>query len=655
MEGRIMSEILFLATYPELGNLAREVCADSKDVTVAVARMDQAVNKAKKAEAQGYQVIVSRGVTSWKIRNSGIELPVVDVTISGYDLVRAYMKAKKIAKIVGIVDDEEVIQGVLSLEETFGDKIVKYACSNELEDIIKGVEHLKEQNVEVVIGKLAMVNAAKRLGMKSVVITSGINAVRSAIAEARRVKEVRQMEKRKAEQLKAILNFTYDGIIALDQKGLITVFNRVAEQLSGWKAEQAIGRYVTEVVPKAHCHHLLQSGQPEIGEFLHIGTSKVVANRVPIVVDNRIEGVVTTFQHIDRLQKLESKVRRQLAESGLVAKFTFEDILGHSGALANTIELAKEYAGVDSTILIYGQTGSGKEMFAHAIHNASKRKHEPFVAINCAALPESLLESELFGYVEGAFTGARKSGKAGMFELAHGGTLFLDEVGEMSPMLQARLLRVIEQGEVMRLGDSSIIPVNVRLIAATHRNLRDMMEKQEFREDLFYRLNVLSLKIPPLKDRGRDIILIARKFLQEFCARRGKACGLFSPQAEELLLTYPWPGNIRELRNAMERLAMRPWQKTIEIDDVANALLLDEINLNQKNYESPANPAANHSQDEQYLDKRISSVERDVILHVLKECRGNKTEAARRLGISRTTLWRKLHSQKDSALQDNTM
>lgn len=416
------------------------------------------------------------------------------------------------------------------------------------------------------------------------------------------------------------------------------MFNRTAEQLSGWKAEKALGRYITDVIPKAHCQHLLNTAQPEIGEFLEIGNSKVVANRVPIVVDKKIEGVVTTFQQIERLQKLESKVRRQLAERGLAAKYNFNDILGNSPSLQNAVDLAKEYASVDSTILIYGQTGTGKEVFAHAIHNLSKRKNEPFVAINCAALPESLLESELFGYVEGAFTGARKGGKIGVFEMAHGGTLFLDEVGEMSPMLQARLLRVIEQGEVMRLGDSSIVPVNVRLIAATHRDLRQMIEKNEFRDDLYYRLNVLSLKIPPLKDRGRDIIVIARKFLDDFCHRRGKLTGKFSPDAENVLLLYNWPGNIRELRNSMERLAMRPWKNNIDSIDVSNALLLEEpVSTDFVKYKK-----AESVYDQNMLDQKVSSLEKQVIKRILEECNGNRAEASKRLGISRTTLWRKL-------------
>ncbi|KUO64106.1 MAG: propanediol utilization protein [Gracilibacter sp. BRH_c7a] len=636
-----MSEILFFATYPELAQFAHKVC-DTDDVTIVNARMDEAVKQAWSAEKKGYQVIITRGFTSLMIRNSGIELPVVDVSVSGYDIVRAYYQAKKIGDKVGIIDTEDVIFGVDTFEEIIEDKIIKYTCSNDLDDISKGVKYLKDHGVEVVIAKVAMANEARKQDMKSVIITSGYDAVRRAICEAKRVNSVRKQEKRKAEQLKAILNFTYDGIIALDDTGKITAFNRVAEQLSGWKAENALGRFITEVIPKAHFHRLLKTKQPEIGEFLEIGSSKVVANGVPIMVDNRVEGIVSTFQQIDRLQKLESKVRRQLSERGLAAKYQFQDITGKSAALIQVISLAKEYSGVDSTILIYGQTGSGKEMFAHAVHNASKRRNEPFVAINCAALPESLLESELFGYVEGAFTGARKGGKAGMFEMAHGGTLFLDEVGEMSPMLQARLLRVIEQGEVMRLGDSSIVPVNVRLIAATHRDLRKMVENQEFREDLYYRLNVLSLKIPPLKYRDKDIISIAYQFLAEFCSRRGKPPGKFTPEAEKILLNYSWPGNIRELRNAMERLGMRPWKNEIGFMDVSKALLLDE---EEDAFNLELSPESSSIQkNDMYssiLDKRISTVEKHVIQKVLQECEGKKAEAARRLGISRTTLWRK--------------
>ncbi|MFA6807512.1 MAG: sigma 54-interacting transcriptional regulator [Eubacteriales bacterium] len=644
-----MAEIMFIAPYPELADIAFNVCTNDKDVDIKIARMDKAVGIVAEAQENGCQVIISRGVTSWEIKRSAVELPVVDVLIGGYDILRAYYEAREIGVKIGIVDVEEITLGLSSFEEIVKDNLIKYTCQNELEDISKGIEYLKEMGADVVIGKIAMANVARKNGMKSVVITSGYEAVRRAIYEARRVNVIRKQEKRKAEQLKAILNFTYDGILALDKNGKITVFNRVCEQLTGYKADKAIGSYITDVIPKAHCQSLLDTGKPELGEILEIGIAKVVANRVPIIVDNKVEGVVTTFQQVDRLQKMENKVRRKLADRGLAAKYSFQDIMGKSESITNTIKLAQDYSLVDSTVLIYGQTGSGKEMFAHAIHSASKRKNQPFVAINCAAFPESLLESELFGYVEGAFTGAKKGGKAGVFEIAHRGTLFLDEVGEMSPMLQARLLRVIEQGEIMRLGDSSILPIDVRLVAATHRNLSNMVVQNEFREDLYYRINVLSIKVSSLRDRGKDIIMIARKFLKEFCDRQGKDIGIFSLEAERILLQYEWPGNIRELKNAMERISMLTSGKTVEKKDVIKALLLEQSENDlevffDKSKKEDMNDLEDNMANMLYKERGL--LERQVVLKILRECNGNKTEAAKHLGISRTTLWRKLQEDK---------
>ncbi len=651
-----MAEILFISPYLELAEIALKVIGDKDDVDIKVTRMDEAVELAREAERQGYQVIVSRGLTASKIRNSGIDLPVIDLRIGGTDILRAFYDAKKLGQRVGIVDVEEVILGLSSLEKLTGEKLVKYRCENDLDDIAKGIEYLKEHGVDVVIGKIAMAREARAQGMEAVIITSAYETVWMTINEARRVNQVRKQEKRKAEQLKAMLNFTYDGVIALDRKGRITVFNKVAEELSGWRADEALGREVTEVIPKAGCQHLLKTGRTELGAVLEIGKSKVVANRVPIVVDGRIEGVVTTFQKLDVLQKIESNVRRKLSDKGLSARYRFEDIIGRSAPVQSTISLAREYAAIDSTVLIYGQTGTGKEIFAHAIHNASRRSGEPFVAINCAALPESILESELFGYVEGAFTGARKGGKAGVFEMAHGGTLLLDEVGEMPSRLQSNFLRAIEQREIMRLGDSRIVPINVRLIASTHRNLREMVSRGQFREDLYYRLNVLSLPVPTLRERGDDVLLIADKFLREFYDMQGKSYGIFSEEAAQVLLDYGWPGNIRQLRNSMERLSVMTAGGLLEAYEVERALQIQEFNgevTDPRNpWDSPeagpvtaaqpANGASGAFRFQEVLKQQKAEHEKELIYSALRECGGSKIRAAQKLGISRTTLWRKL-------------
>lgn len=681
-----MAEIAFIAPYEELAHIAQQVSRDlGLDLAIHVARMEEGAALARDLARQGFQVIVSRGVTAWLIQQA-IDLPVVDVPIGGYDILRAYYQAKQFGGPIGIADVPDIIQGLESLETILGESFLKYTLKDQNEDIRNGIKTLKEAGAEVVIGKIAMAREARNFGLNSVIITSGKETVYQALKEAQRVLQIRHQEKRRSEQLKAILDFAYDGIIALDEEGRITVFNPVAEKLSGWKATDAIGRLVTEVIPAAQCHVLLGTGKPELGELLDIGNTRVVANRVPIVVDGRTVGVVTTFQNITSLQHLEHKVRRRLAGRGLVARYTFADILGESPALKETLRLAREYAAVHSTVLIHGETGSGKEMFAHAIHRAGPRQQGPFVAINCAALPENLLESELFGYAEGAFTGARKGGKPGLFELAHEGTIFLDEIGEMSPRLQARVLRVLEEGEIMRLGDDRIIPVNVRVIAATHRDLPQMVKEQAFREDLYYRINVLNLEVPPLRQRGADILLLAEHFLGEFCRQLQRPAGRLTAAAAAILLQYGWPGNIRELRNCMERLSLRCRAPEISAAEIALVLGLElptspaagatghssrGYALRSEKYpDSGGVTAGNGGQDTETetgqregandggaaggnarenpeaLSGQISTLERGLIKRVLAETGGNKAEAARRLGISRTTLWRKLKGEQ---------
>jgi transcriptional regulator with PAS, ATPase and Fis domain len=647
-----MADILFICPYPELAEIGKQVIGDDNDIDIRISRMDAAAELARNAEELGYQVIVSRGLTASKIRQSGIDLPVVDIRIGGYDILLAYQEAKKLGKRVGIVDVEDVILGLPSLEKIVDDKLIKYTCQNDLDDIAQGIAMLKREGAEVVIGKIAMAREARTQCIEAVVITSAFETVRTALLEARRVNQVQKQERKRAEQLKAIFDFTYDGIIALDRDGKITVFNKVAEELSGWPASKAINHNVTEVIPDADCHHLLKTGRPDLGAVFEIGAVKVVGNRIPIIVDQKIEGVVTTFQRLDTLQKIESKVRRKLSDKGLTAHYRFTDIIGSSPALLEAVALTREYAGIDSTVLIYGRTGTGKEIFAQTIHNASKRKSEPFVAINCAALPESILESELFGYVDGAFTGARRAGKAGVFEMAHGGTLLLDEVGEMPLPLQSRFLRVIEQREVMRLGDSRILPINVRLIAATNRNLKEMVEAGTFREDLYYRLNVLSLPIPSLYRRREDILPIAEHFLREFYTLQDKPPGFFSEGAEALLQEHEWPGNIRQLRNVMERLSVLTAGGLIGSREVRRALQIQEFAADESSTSAypprvgaaAIYPAATTRQTNTSppLDEEKASYEYRLIRQTLDECHDNKAMAAQRLGISRTTLWRKL-------------
>ncbi len=262
--------------------------------------------------------------------------------------------------------------------------------------------------------------------------------------------------------------------------------------------------------------------------------------------EDSLQGLVVHLQEITKVQRLEGEIRREMYAKGQIAKFSFNDIVGKSSSIERTIKYAKGFAVCDDTILIEGESGTGKELFAQAIHNGSRRYEHPFVAVNCASLPDNLLESELFGYVEGAFTGAKKGGKLGLFEVAHKGTIFLDEIGDISQLLQARLLRVLQEKQIRRIGDDRVIPVDVRVIAATNRKLSDLVANEQFRHDLYYRLNVLKLLLPPLRERLQDIPDLARYLLKNWSKDLEYCKKLELDRAFKILQAYSWPGNIRE-------------------------------------------------------------------------------------------------------------
>jgi transcriptional regulator with PAS, ATPase and Fis domain len=303
-----------------------------------------------------------------------------------------------------------------------------------------------------------------------------------------------------------------------------------------------------------------------------------------------------------------------------VASLCFDDIIGTSDQLKTSVSLARDFALTDSAILILGETGTGKEVFAQSIHNGSDRSQGPFVALNCAALPEQILESELFGYVGGAFTGARQKGKAGLFEVAHGGTLFLDEIGELTTMTQGKLLRVLQEKQVMRLGSDRVTPIDVRIIAATNRPLKRLVNEKKFRADLYYRLNVLQLRLIPLRDRNEDVIALARFFLDRHAAKMNRKLK-FTPKALKELTRHNWPGNVRELQNLVERILAT--LKGPKIDTEIVRIHLED-------------------QFESEIHMHLRNAEMEDIRRALVLSRGKHSEAAKILGISRSTLWRRL-------------
>lgn len=364
----------------------------------------------------------------------------------------------------------------------------------------------------------------------------------------KRLKMARLNEALKQNML-VILNTVNDAIVAVDGGNSIVMFNPAAEQLLNIKSSEVMGKMAGEVIPQIDFTGCLQSGESVLNEIKSIKETHYIITVNPIRNEPGLNnGAVATLRPVEEVQELETKVRRELKEKGNIARHTFYDIVGQSAELKKTVELARKFAQTDLTILLEGESGTGKELFAQAIHNQSTRRKGPFVALNFAALPENLVESELFGYVEGAFTGARRGGRPGLFEEAHLGTIFLDEIGDSSPEVQKKLLRVLEEREIRRVGGSTVTPVDVRIITATNRNLESLVSAGKFRADLFYRLCALPVSLPPLRSRHGDILLLINHFSDIISGGRIE----IAPSLRNFLVGYNWPGNIRELENVVK-------------------------------------------------------------------------------------------------------
>lgn len=348
-----------------------------------------------------------------------------------------------------------------------------------------------------------------------------------------------------SDKLNALIQLMNEGIIIADSVGRIYLTNHKANRLLAARTQMLVGFNITEVLPE------LDVGSTR-ERLIKTPSANLIATSVEIRREGEMAGYIITLQDFEETEEIQHGMRAKLSETSHRARYYFEDILGESKEIRAAVSDARQLAFSDASVMIIGESGTGKEMFAQSIHNNSSRRKYNFVAVNCAAIPDNLLESEMFGYDEGSFTGARKGGKMGFFELAHRGTIFLDEIAEMPSQLQSKLLRVLEEKKVMRVGSHKNIDIDVRIIAATNKNLYEMVEKGEFREDLYYRLNVLPLFIPPLRARREDILPIF------YAQIRKMNCRLqLSPGAEEILLNYSWRGNVRELRNVAEFLASK--------------------------------------------------------------------------------------------------
>lgn len=438
--------------------------------------------------------------------------------------------------------------------------------------------------------------------------------------------------------LEAIIQSSDDAISVVDEKGNGILINPAYTRITGLKKEDIIGKPATADISEGESMHLqvLETKKAVRGVRMKVGSSNrdVVVNVAPIMVNGELKGSVGVLHDLSEIQNLtqELKRARQIIRN-LEAKYTFDDIIGSSKEMKEALEQAQLSAKTPATVLLRGESGTGKELFAHAIHNASERKYNKFIRVNCAAISESLLESELFGYEEGAFSGAKRGGKRGLFEEAHHGSIFLDELGELSQNTQAKLLRVLQEHEIVRVGGTKPISINVRIIAATNANLEKAIAEGTFREDLYYRINRMPIYIPPLRERKEDIPSLSKHLLKKLNLEYGRTIEGISEEALHMLMDYTWAGNVRELENILGRamIFMKPYEHIIKKQHLPSLLLKDGAAL------KPAMQDQDHLHSEMSkftLAEQVAKFEKNIIESALKKHNGNKTAASRELGLS---------------------
>ncbi len=613
-------------SYGELAALIRRLAADiPADVHIEIIEELQqpAVEIALKyAEQNGVAVFLSSG-GNYRALSQHMNTGLFEITVTGFDFLTALKKAGRAGGKVAVVhyamiESLDEITDILAVP-------VKQVIVRDHENLDKVLAGLKNDGIDAVIGGSLLCEKARKLGMTAYLVYS-TESVRRALEAAVAMARTRFAEAQKAEELRAILDFTHEGVVAVDRDGAITALNPSAEKLLGVGRGEAIGRPAMKAVPGVALERVMASRRIELNQVETIGQARVIVNRIPIVIKNELTGALATIHDTGTIHKAEAKLREALREKGFRARTTFDDIVGDGPAIRRLKTRAALFARSDSAVLIHGESGTGKELFAQAIHNASRRARHPFVVVNCAALPEQLLESELFGYAEGAFTGARKGGKPGLFELAHQGTLFLDEMASTSVYFQAKLLRAIQENEIMRIGGDYVIPLDVRILSASNQDLQGKIREGSFRSDLYYRLSTLDLRIPPLRERREDILPLFRHFMAEIARAKGKKELAISDRLADALHSHSWRGNIRELRNIAEKY-----------------LVLQEMDLDPAELLT-GSPCGEHGGAD-WPGSDLKTIGEDAQMQVVKALlhKGvGVSEIARMLGITRTGLWKKI-------------
>lgn len=623
-----MIRILFIMPYPEMEKEIHDIMSNfncDEEIQYSC-ELHNYMDLHDYHPVPHYDIVIARGYSADVLINSSPTFVVQKVTFNSVDTINAVEKCMQLyhSKKIAVVGHPSLVYSAETIKKICDIPIQIYNDNGPdtvYDDIFNKA---LEDGCDTIIAGRFPCSRADELGIPNYIARINPESLYQAISDAIQSFRTSKNQHIQLQLLHIVMNNSSEGYLFFDENGKLSICNQYAATLFAENNSTLLGTGYKKVLPELNdvIDKSLDKHLNFNNEFFKRYGKTYTANITQISSDSGSEGVLIDFRDVDSIQEMEFQVRRRLSSKGMVTRYNFDNIIHRSQSITKLIETAKHYAAADSNIIIEGATGTGKELFAQSIHSVSKRAKQPFVAVNCASIPENLLESELFGYAPGAFTGASKEGKPGLFELAHNGTLFLDEIGELPYSFQGKLLRALQEHEVRRIGDDRIIPVNVRIIAATNQNLMDMVMHNTFRRDLFFRLNILQLYIPPLNNRSEDIPLIFEYFIKMYSIRFNKPIPVISRAMEHLLTSHEWLGNIRELKNVAERFMVLYSQ-----DSNTTQLMTDSIDpAGTFEFETAGNP---------------ENTDVDAIKNALSNC-PDRESAAESLGMSRSTLWRKM-------------
>ena len=587
----------------------------------------------KRALSHGAQILITGDVYANSIMNQ-FDISVVTIRRSKIPFSDSIMEALKHSDHAAIVWREVDSASAKKACRAFENKVTFFPYQNhdDLDQIFRKIHAL---GCHAVIGAGIINPYAEKYGLFVVNVPYDESDILSALRIAEHNLRSLDEQKERAAILRTIQDNISEGIISIDRDGTIQTINHSAQRLLCTAASSLLNQPVLKtLIACPEIRRLVQNFEEFSGKILSVNGNNIVLEGKPIFVHSIYKSAILTMTPVEKLQHTEQQIRRQLLDRSGTASVSFSNIVGQSPALLSAIRTAQQYAKVDSSVLVYGQSGTGKEMFVQSIHNASRRKNGPFVVINCAALPESLIESELFGYEKGAFTGALNSGKQGLFVRGHQGTVFLDEISEMPLSVQARFLRVLQEHEVTPIGSPRVIPVDIRVIAATNRDLRELVKQKKFREDLYYRISILTMKLPSLAERKGDIPLLVQHFIAEKNRELGLNIQGIDSDAMQYFVSLPWPGNIRQLSNLVERSMVLCPGDVIDLNTVQTSSKMLDYNYGSADLSAPASTFQPF--------ESVSHLQEEIIRATLRKNHNNRKRTAAELNISTSTLYRRM-------------